>query len=147
MNRVFSRQNSVSLCSASFFFTPRPNLLITPGIFWFPTFAFQFHIMKKKSFLLEGVGFLVAQLVKNLPEMRETWILSLGWEYPLEKGIAIHSYILTWRIPWTMGSQRVGHDWAIFTHIHTHTHTHMKCHTIWSIVDIHRTGQFQLIQH
>ena len=40
---------------------------------------------KKSSFVLEGVGFLVAQLVKNLPEMWETWILSLGWEDPLEK--------------------------------------------------------------
>ena len=56
-------------------------------------------IMKKKSFVLEGVGFLVAQLVKNLPEMWETWILSLGWEDSLEKGTAIHSYILAWRIP------------------------------------------------
>jgi len=45
---------------------------------------------------------LVAQLVKNLPEMRETWALSLGWEDPLEKGKATHSSILTWRIPWTI---------------------------------------------
>ena len=54
---------------------------------------------KKSSFVLEGVGFLVAQLVKNLPEMQEIWILSLGWEDSLEKGTAIHSYILAWRIP------------------------------------------------
>ena len=56
---------------------------------------------------------LVAQLVKNLPAMWETWIRSLGWEDPLEKGKATHSSILTWRIPRTvesMGSQRVGHD-------------------------------------
>ena len=45
---------------------------------------------------------LVAQLVKNLPAMRETWILSLGWEYPLEKGKTTHSSILAWRIPWTV---------------------------------------------
>ena len=43
----------------------------------------------------------VAQLVKNLPAMRETWIQSLGWEDPLEKGDATHSSILAWRIPWT----------------------------------------------
>jgi len=51
---------------------------------------------------------LVAQLVKNLSAMRETWVQSLGWEDPLEKGKAI----LAWIIPWTksMGSQRVGHD-------------------------------------
>ena len=61
---------------------------------------------------------LVAQMAKNPPAMRETWVQSLGWEDPLEKGTATHSSILAWRIPWTeepgrlqsMGSQRVGHD-------------------------------------
>ena len=53
---------------------------------------------------------LVAQLVKNLPAMRETWVQSLGWEDPLEKGKATHSSILAWRTPWSvesMGLQRV----------------------------------------
>ena len=45
---------------------------------------------------------LVAQLVKNLPAMWETWVRSLGWEDPLEKGTATHSSILAWRIPWTV---------------------------------------------
>ena len=44
---------------------------------------------------------LVAQLVKNLPAVRETWVQLLGWEDLLEKGTAIHSSILAWRIPWT----------------------------------------------
>ena len=44
---------------------------------------------------------LVAQLVKNLPAMWETWVRSLGWEDPLEKGKATHSRMLAWRIPWT----------------------------------------------
>ena len=44
----------------------------------------------------------VAQLVKNWPAVRETWIRSLSWEDPLEKGKAIHSSILAWRIPWTV---------------------------------------------
>ena len=44
---------------------------------------------------------LVAQLVKNLPAMRETWV-TLGWEDPLEQGRATHSSILAWRIPWTV---------------------------------------------
>ena len=60
----------------------------------------------------------MAQTVKNLPAMKETWVLSLGLEDPLEKGMATHSSILDWRIPWTeepgrlesMGSQRVGDD-------------------------------------
>ena len=45
---------------------------------------------------------LVAQLVKNPPAMQETWIRSLGWKDPLEKGKATHSSILAWRIPWTV---------------------------------------------
>ena len=57
----------------------------------------------------EGIGyplqfswaFLVAQLVKNLPAMQETWVQSLGWEDPLETGKATHPSILAWRIPWT----------------------------------------------
>ena len=74
----------------------------------------------------EGAGYplqyswasLVAQLVKHLPAMRETWVQSLGWEDPLEKGKATHSSILAWRIPWTiwsMGSQRVRNDRTTFT--------------------------------
>jgi len=63
---------------------------------------------------------LAVQLVKNLPAMRETWILSLGWEDPLGEGIATHSSILAGESPWiqepgrvqSMGSQRVGHDGA-----------------------------------
>ena len=45
--------------------------------------------------------FLVVQTVKNLPAIQETWVNSLGWEDPLEKGMATHSSILAWRIPWT----------------------------------------------
>ena len=58
--------------------------------------------------LLSGGASLVAQLVKNPPSMQETWVRSLGWDDPLEKGKATHSSILAWRIP--RGSQRVGHD-------------------------------------
>ena len=44
----------------------------------------------------------VAQLLMNLPAMPETWVQSLGWEDPLEKGKATHSSMLAWRIPWTI---------------------------------------------
>ena len=68
--------------------------------------------------LPSGKAFLVAQMVKNLPAMGDTWVQSLGWEDPLEKGMAMYSSILAWRIPWTEGSgglqsiesQRVGRD-------------------------------------
>ena len=62
----------------------------------------------------------MAQKVKCLPAMQETWVRSLGQEDPLDKEMATHSSTLAWKIPWTeepgrlqsMGSQRVGHDWA-----------------------------------
>ena len=72
----------------------------------------------------------VAQMVKNLLTVVETRVRSLGWEDPLEEGMATHQSILAWRIPWTegpsrlqsMGSQRVGHDSATNTRTHTHIH-------------------------
>ena len=87
----------------------------------------------------EGIGYplqyswpsLVTQLVKNPPAMRETWVQSLGWDNALEKGRATHSSILAWRIQWTvwsMGSQRVGHDWATFTFIVFSTGWWERCH-------------------
>ena len=74
----------------------------------------------------EGIGYplqyswasLVVQLVKNLPTMQETWVRSLDWEDPLEKGTVTHSSILAWKIPraeepgrlQSMGLQSIGHD-------------------------------------
>ena len=60
----------------------------------------------------------MAQLVKSLPAMQETWVQSLGWEDPLEKGMATHCSTLAGESPWTeepgelqsMGSQRIGQD-------------------------------------
>ena len=60
----------------------------------------------------------MAQRLKHLLAMQETWVLPLGWEDPLEKERATHSSILAWRVPWmeepgglqSMGSQRVGHN-------------------------------------
>ena len=60
----------------------------------------------------------MVQTVKRLSTMQETWVLSLGWEDPLEKEMAIHSRSIAWKIPWmkepgrlqSMGSLRVGHD-------------------------------------
>ena len=65
-------------------------------------------------------------MVKRLSRMCETQVQSLGWEDLLEKEMAIHSSILAWKIPWTeepgtlqsMGSQRVGHDWATSLSFH-----------------------------
>ena len=67
---------------------------------------------------LSFMSSLVAQKVKNSPTVQETQVRSMNWEDPVEKGMATHSSILAWRIPWTeepgglqsMGSQRVGHN-------------------------------------
>ena len=75
----------------------------------------RYHLLKRESYTC-----LVAQSEKRLPAMRETWVRFLGWEDPLEKEMAIHSSTLACKIPWmeepdrlqSMGSQRVGHDWA-----------------------------------
>ena len=70
------------------------------------------------SYKTEKKKTLVAQTVKRLPIMRESWVRSLGWEDPLEREMETHSSTLAWKIPWTedhgrlqsTGSQRVGHD-------------------------------------
>ena len=64
---------------------------------------------------------LVAQMIKNPPAVQETWVQSLGWEDPLEKGTATHSSILAWRIPWTEAPGR----------LHT-VHGVAKSHTLLS---------------
>ena len=78
----------------------------------------KFSQSKIQSSQSEEKDFPVGQMVKNLPAMQEIRVRSLDWEVPLEKGMAIHSSILAWRLPWTekpgglqpVGSQRVGHD-------------------------------------
>ena len=87
---------------------------VSPLLFLFagrlsPALIFTQHFLLT-SISGEGIGYrlqyswasLVAQLVKNLPTMWETWVRSLGWEDPLEKGKASHSSVLAWRIPWTI---------------------------------------------
>ena len=93
-------------------------------ILWPPHLHLYLHVIT----LLNGSSFvcwdsLVAQTVKNLPAMQETWVQSLGWEDPWEKEMATYFSILARRIPWTeepgglqstetVHRQRVGHDWA-----------------------------------
>ena len=88
-------------------------LIITSTIIWLT--CWTLHYFRAS---------LVAQLVKNLPAVQETWVQSLGWKDPLEKEMATHSSILAWKISWTeescglqfMGSRRVGRDWATNTY-------------------------------
>ena len=87
---------------------------------WWPLWK-QWLPQKVALFVLQSS--LVSQMVKNLLAMQQTWVRSLGQEDPPEKGMAAHSHILAWRIPWSEGPgglqsielQRVGHDWVTKT--------------------------------
>ena len=92
-----------------------------PTLFFFEIFLPTFGPLNFQLGFSWGTLFnlyLMAQMVKCLPAMQETWVLSLGWEDPLEKEMASQSSTLAWKIPWTeepgriqsMRSQRVGHD-------------------------------------
>ena len=102
-------------------------LTLTLGILMSGSYS---KLLKEKDYLicplLHTWASLVAQMVKNLLAMPQTWVWSLGQEDPLEKGLSTHFSILAWRIPWTgepgelqsMASPRVGHDWVTNT-LHT----------------------------
>ena len=102
---------SINICHALFIFMKYIKLSATLMIF-------LNLICTSMYSLLYFMTSLVAQMVKHLSTMRETW--SLGWEDPLEKEMATHSRTITWKIPWveepgglqSIGSQRVRHDWA-----------------------------------
>ena len=90
-----------------------------PQFFWLHLWIWFLLLFLWASLVAQRTS-LVAQTVKRLPTMLETWVQSLGREDLLEKEMAIHYSILAWKIPWmeepdrlqSMGSQRVGHDWA-----------------------------------
>ena len=92
-------------------------------------FQYFGHLMRRVDSLEKTLmlgSLLVAQRLKRLPAMQETWVRSLGQEDPLEKEMAIYSSTLVWKIPWTekpsrpqsVGSERVGHDQATSLHFH-----------------------------
>ena len=104
--------------------------------------VFSSITVQKHQFFGAQLTSMVLQTVKRLSTMRETQVWSLGWEDPLEREIAIHSSTIAWKIPWTeepgrlqsMGSQRVGHDWAtsLFSCLYgpslTYIHDYWKNH-------------------
>ena len=96
---------------------------------------------------------LVAQTVKCLPAMPETWVWSLGQEDPVEKEMATHSSTLDWKIPWaeepdrleSMGSQRVGHDWATSLSLYSLIHDQHCRYHIWAFsVLVHKFWGFYI---
>ena len=124
-----SSKASILLCSA-FFIVQLSHPYMTTGktIAW----TIWTFVDKVTSLLFNMLSrlviwaSLVAQRLKHLPGMQETWVRSLGQEDSLEKEMAPHSSTLAWRIPWreepgrlqSMGSQRVRHDWATSLHFH-----------------------------
>ena len=96
----------------------RREWLPTP-VFWPGEFhGLRVHGVTKSQTRLSNFCSLVAQMVKHLPAMQETWVQSLGWEDPLEKETATHSSILAWEMLWieepnrqqSMGLEKIGHD-------------------------------------
>ena len=80
---------------------------------WPEYWGFSFSIIPYKDILILSPWVsLVAQLVKNPPAMWETWVQSLGWEYPLEEGMATHSSILAWRSPMDRGAWHAAVHWV-----------------------------------
>ena len=95
---------------------------------------------------------LVAQIVKNLPAMQETQVRSLGWEDPLQKGMATHSSIPAWRSPWTEEPGELyspwGHKESDTTEplsIHTHTVFHWGCTILHSLQDVNELIRYMII--
>ena len=114
-----------SSCDTEKCFQTLPNILECPGAEDTPPLVESTCVNTvdvPRCFHILITGYL-AQSVKNLSTMQETRVQSLGWEDPLEKGMATHCRFLTWRIPWTeelgrlqsVGSQRMGRDWG--THV------------------------------
>ena len=119
---TFCKENCINLLNWKVY--TAQCILIT--VFTSSTFRIFWHL---KGFF--GAS-LMAQLVKNLPAMWETWVQSPGWEDPLEKGMATYASILAWRIPWDC--ERDGHDWMTFNYflleiffkMQTHGHHHIS---------------------
>ena len=80
------------------------------------------------------------QTVKNLPAVQETWVQPLGWEDSLEKGVAAHSIILAWRIPWTEepgGLQSMGHEESDMME-HLSPAQHVQIHVKLNLFVVHQ---------
>ena len=124
---------NISLFAYAFFWRPQIFLsfVISFGYYLFSPImcSWLMRYLGTCTSLLITWASQVSWMVKCLPAMQETWVLSLDQDDPLEKEMAIHSSTLAWKIPWTeepgrlqsMGSQRVGHDWAtslsLFHHV------------------------------
>jgi len=116
------------------------------SFFWVQDSSIQRFSSLAGSSQTNGV-LLIAQSVKNLSAIQETWVRFLGWEDMLEKEMETHSSILAWRIPWTeepgrlqsMGSQRVGHDRVTSLSLFTFMHWRRK----WQPTPVFLPGESQ----
>jgi len=98
----------------------KPNQKVTQNLcmtYFFASSPLQSFFEWFSNNLVKFCASLMAQLVKNLPAMQETWVWSLGWEDPLEKGKATHSSILAWRIPWGCKESDMT-DWLLINKVY-----------------------------
>ena len=112
MTSAFSWQNSISLCSASFHI-PRPNLPVTPGVSWLPTFAFKSDIMKRTSFLLVLAGLEGLHRTIQLQLLQHYWLghrLGLPWHWMVCLGNRDHSVVFETASKYCISDFFVDHD-------------------------------------
>ena len=111
----------------------RRKRLSTP-VFWPEEFHQLYSLWGCKELDMTEWLSLTSQMVRNLPAMQKIWVQSLCQKDPPRKGMATHSSILAWRMPWTeetgglqfLGPHRIRHNWVTHTHTHTHTHTNTE---------------------
>ena len=133
----------------------RRKRLSTP-VFW-PEELHQLYLWGCKELDMTEWLSLTSQMVRNLPAMQKIWVQSLGQKDPPRKGMATHSSILAWRIPWTeetgglqsLGPHRIRHNWV--THTHTHTQRNYKLlplilNHIWKNSAITSLGTIHLLK-
>ena len=99
LNKISGNRDELSLKNKSLI------QIFTCLLSLFTIFSHKEYLAKSTYSLIRAS--LVAQTVKNLPAIQETWVQSLGWKDPMEKGMATHFSILVWRIPWTEEPGRI----------------------------------------
>ena len=151
MTSVFSWQNSISLCSASFY-TPRPNLPVTPGISFFPQVSLDFQLLHSNLLWRKGLLLSFCGVSSRRSYMYSLYVYMFLTQQS-EKAMAPHSSTLVWKIPWmeehgrlqSMESLRLGHDWATSLSLFTFLHWRRKWQPTPLFLPGESQGQWSLV--
>ena len=151
MTSAFSWQNSISLCSASFY-TPRPNLPVTPGISFFPQVSLDFQLLHSNLLWRKGLLLSFCGVSSRRSYMYSLYVYMFLTQQS-EKAMAPHSSTLVWKIPWmeehgrlqSMESLRLGHDWATSLSLFTFLHWRRKWQPTPLFLPGESQGQWSLV--